>query len=137
LRPAVEKHALAGADSYEMEYHEAGSGLGAMIYVAYFAELLWDEKSGLRMAAHSLKGLAPALFELDPDLDILNVRYETTFVDKYGQESRHWYVSAQVSRETAENIVWENVLRCNFPDILDVWKVYAPLANAWQELCAE
>lgn len=121
--------------SLTWEYNAASGNLGASIDTTYFFEDILTEKLILKDCVRSFLKTAPELYRVDPSLDVLNLDFETTFVDKYGQESQGALLKIQILRETADKINWDNMLVCNIPEVVEAFKPHPSLIATWGEVC--
>ena len=135
LEAAIERNKPAHEGTFEWEYHPPDYGLGARIDVVYFFDQILTDKLALKDFVRSFKSTAPELYGLDQSLDVLNVRYETTFVDTYGKESKGWMLKIQILRETADKINWDNMLMCDVPRVVEVFTPHLSLTAVWNEVC--
>lgn len=135
LRLAVTDNKPAGcSETPEVKYHKGDAVLGAMLEVRYEVWVLTD-KIAVEDCIRSFVRTAPAVYLCDPELDILNVNYVTTFVDAYGKERQASLLRIQIKRETADKITWENMLICNVQRVVEAFKLHPSFRSMWAKRC--
>jgi len=136
LEATIDNKQPAGTENIQHQYKPMPDGeFGAILDIVYEMDTPLSLDSALRLCTRSFLDTAPLLYELDPDLDVINLDYRLPSTDAYGKESLSSAVRIQINRETADKIVWENMLRCNLPKVLPIFRLHPSLTSAWQELC--
>lgn len=119
----------------EATYYPAGLELGAAFNLTYSVTIVLSDESALENCVYSFLNTAPELYAADASLDVVNFRYETTFVDPRGNETQQAMLKIQILRDTADKINWSNMLRCDVPKVVNAFVVHQALRDTWNGIC--
>jgi hypothetical protein len=109
---------------------------GAQATATYEVTSFWTIPGALRDSVSSFISTAPVAFETDPELESLQAVYLVTMYDEDRNESLEALLKVMVTRDTAAEVDWANVMRCELPDVVESVEVHPTEAESWEQMCS-
>ncbi len=133
LETALEAVKPVGSEPLMLLYQVEEDGGQATL--TYEVTSFWTIPGALRDCVSSFISTAPVAFETDPELRTLQAMYMVTMYDEDRNESLEALLTVKVTRDTADEVDWGNLKRCELPDAVESVEVHPSEVESWHQMC--
>ncbi|MHB1355608.1 MAG: hypothetical protein ACYCZF_06495 [Anaerolineae bacterium] len=134
LDAVIDENKPSGAYEFGAKYTAKEGDKGAVLAVYYPIQDFWTLLGMLKVSYAAYIKTAPALFEADPDLDILTITYQKPADAEKEEVGPQPVIIIEVSRAKVAQIK-SDIRWCDLKNAVDKLEMTAEAADSWKGFC--
>jgi hypothetical protein len=134
LDAVIDENKPSGAYEFGVEYTPKAADKGASLVVYYPIQDFWTLLGMLKVSYAAFIKSAPAIFNADPDLDLLTITYQKPADAEKQEVGPQPVLIITVSRTNVAKVV-SDIRWCDLKNVVDKLDMTAEAADSWKGFC--